>query len=50
MHKDHLRQCMLNKLSHLSPPSLNKLLLGSQELSDAIYKQMIDIVHDYILK
>ena len=46
----HLRQSMLNNLSHLSPTSRNTLLCGNQELSEAINKQIIDIVHDYILK
>ena len=41
---------MINNLSHLSPPSLNTPLFGNQELSDATYKQIIDTVHDYILK
>ena len=36
---DNLRQSILNNLSHLSPPSLNILLFGKQELSDAINKQ-----------
>ena len=47
---DNLRQSKLNKLSHLSPPSPNTLLFGNQELSDAINKQIIDIVHGYILR
>ena len=41
---------MLNNLSHLSPTSLNTHLYDNQELSEAINKQIIDIVHDYILK
>ena len=47
---DSLQQTMLNKSTHLSPQSLNTPLFGNQELSDAINKQIIDIVHDYILK
>ena len=41
---------MLNNLSHLSPPSLNTLLFGNQEISEATNKQIIDVVHGYILK
>ena len=33
---DQLQQNMLNNLSHLSPTSLNTLLFGNQELSEAI--------------
>ena len=47
---NHLRHRMLNNLSHLSPTSLNTLLFGNQELTEAINKQIIDIFHDYILK
>ena len=36
--------------SCFSPTSLKTILFGNQELSEAIDKQIIDIVHDYILK
>ena len=33
---DNVRQNMLNNLSYLSPPSLNTLMFGNQELSETI--------------
>ena len=40
----------LNNLTHLSTLSLNTLLFGNQELSNAANKQITDIVNDHILK
>ena len=42
---DYLRQSMLNNMSHLSPPSLS---IGNKDISEAINKQIIDVVHDCI--
>ena len=47
---DNLQQSMLNFLSLLSPHSLNTLLFGNQELSEAINQQIIDNVRYDILK
>ena len=41
---------MQNNLSHLSLASLITLVVGNQELSEAINKQFVDIVYDYNLK